>query len=197
MFTDLVPVQLDLILNIMQWNVSNVLGARGKDLLELLRSFSRSFVGKKNLDQQYSSVKYHRTTANLSGHIFSTSWCLKCLISCIWADMCIVLYCVMCIVLCIVLCIVYCIVHCIVYGIMYGIVYSTVYGIVYCVLHCIWYCVLHCVWYCVCWYGVEKQGFSIFSYINFLSATTEEAFIANARPYKFVARLKRKPTRFQ
>ena len=40
------------------------------------------------------------------------------------------------------------------------------------------------------WYRVEKQGFSIFSYINFLSATTEEAFIANARPYKFVGQLK-------
>ena len=37
---------------------------------------------------------------------------------------------------------------------------------------------------------MEKQGFSIFSYINFLSATTEEAFIANARPYKFVGQLK-------
>ena len=57
---------------------------------------------------------------------------------------------------------------------------------------CFWMCIVYCVWY-----GVEKQGFSIFSYINFLSATTEEAFIANARPYKFVARLKRKPTRFK
>ena len=47
------------------------------------------------------------------------------------------------------------------------------------------------------WYRVEKQGFSIFSYINFLSATTEEAFIANARPYKFVAQLKSGPTRFR
>ena len=46
---------------------------------------------------------------------------------------------------------------------------------------------------CVSWRRegrVEKQGFSIFSYINFLSATTEEAFIANARPYKFVGQLK-------
>ena len=51
--------------------MSNVLGARGKDLLELLRSFSHSFVGKKNLDQQYSSIKYHRTTAlPIRPHIF-------------------------------------------------------------------------------------------------------------------------------
>ena len=51
-----------------------------------------------------------------------------------------------------------------------------------CSLFFFWLCIMYCVWY-----GVEKQGFSIFSYINFLSATTEEAFIANARPYKFVA----------
>ena len=43
--------------------------------------FIRPFVGAKNLDQLYSSMNHHRTTANLSDIVWCMSggvwWCLE------------------------------------------------------------------------------------------------------------------------
>ena len=46
-----------------------------------VRSFVRPFVGAKNLDQLYSSLNHHRTTANQSDIVWCMSgsvwWCLE------------------------------------------------------------------------------------------------------------------------
>ena len=58
------------------------LGPRGPlGLPSLVRPFARSPVGAKNLDQLYSSINHHRTTANQSDIVWCMSggvwWCLE------------------------------------------------------------------------------------------------------------------------
>ena len=68
----------------LSWDVYiySFLGLRGPLGTPLsVRPFVRPPVGKKNLDQLYSSVNHHRTTANLSDIVWCMSggvwWCLE------------------------------------------------------------------------------------------------------------------------
>ena len=92
---------LPTVFNIVSFSVNKIstfLGPRGPlGLPSSVRPSDRPPVCKKNLDQLYSSINHHRTTANLSDIVWCISgnvwWCLEYVWCCLVAsDACLVVF---------------------------------------------------------------------------------------------------------